>query len=551
MSSYRSSRNPPYTPLAIALALLLQGEFAYAQDWNKDASDLRDYLLIIDSEQFDLGSPPSSVPAVTPNIRHFSFRGNSLVSGDTLLRAATTALSLDQKTAADGDPHHTLREALKLCYQDAGYGLVAFKIPVLPAADGTLPIEIIELTLGRIEIAGSAQYTEEDVTRMLPALKPGKAINSLRLLGQIAEVNKHGNLHLDVDFKPGNTPGTADVIVSLQGEKNYSLSLMTENSALQAVGHWLTGVNYTHHDVWGRNHVLGISYITSVMRGAAHATVANYTIPFPELDGQLTMNAASAQVNAVNIMPGLGVLGQGQMYSAYYQQVMARHIDSKLSLGAGIDYKLMEATVVPPINLITIQSNPLVLGFHFGNIRESGIYEFEAKLYRNFASGGLNTQANYQAYDPNSTVNFSALRANAKYEYTSASDWMTRLQLNLQQSSAHLPLGENLNIGGMRAVRGIPESTLLFDTGLVLRSELYLPSLPGNSRLLGFVDMGTGTMNSAFAIPGVTIGSFGLGWRMVELNGFNLRLDLARVLKGTPQITPGSMSGHLHLDWQY
>ena len=122
-----------------------------------------------------------------------------------------------------------------------------------------------------------------------------------------------------------------------------------------------------------------------------------------------------------------------------------------------------------------------------------------------------------------------------------------------QYSHSPLVASEQFSLTGALLVRGFEERAVVADSGVVVNAEIYTPELaglvgiPGQLRLLAFLDAGHGSNNGAdgTTVPcTVNVSSTGLGARYVWTRDLNVRLDVARV------IDAGTSTTEKNGDWR-
>ncbi|WP_457493515.1 ShlB/FhaC/HecB family hemolysin secretion/activation protein, partial [Streptomyces sp. P5_D11] len=121
----------------------------------------------------------------------------------------------------------------------------------------------------------------------------------------------------------------------------------------------------------------------------------------------------------------------------------------------------------------------------------------------------------------------------AAFNRALAGGWQVRLSATGQYTSSPLVSSEQFSLTGATLVRGFDERAVVADSGVVVNAEIYTPELagwagiPGQWRMLGFIDAGHGSNNRADGITvpySVNVSSVGFGTRYVWTRDFNLRL---------------------------
>jgi hemolysin activation/secretion protein len=133
-------------------------------------------------------------------------------------------------------------------------------------------------------------------------------------------------------------------------------------------------------------------------------------------------------------------------------------------------------------------------------------------------------------------------------------NWQVRAAFHAQYTPDALVSGEQFGIAGVTAVRGFLEREIARDTGYFANLELYSPNLAGllvpgegNYRGLLFYDIARAANNPLAGEDRqqASIASIGAGFRWNIQRDFNLRLDLARVMREGGRRKAGDVRAHI------
>jgi hemolysin activation/secretion protein len=290
---------------------------------------------------------------------------------------------------------------------------------------------------------------------------------------------------------------------------------------------------------------------------------AGYHIPFYTLGDSLDFYGSYSDVNAGTINVGVGVdlavSGKGTVVGARYNHNLLKVGDYESKVMVGFDYKDFQN------NVSTVGADSTALGnqvtVHPVSLTYAGswspvgnIVSFYVSGFRNIPGGSNGGSADFSAVSADK--NYSMLRYNATYQKVLPQDWQLRFALNGQITSNSLIEGEQFGAGGANTVRGFLEREIANDQGRTTNLELYTPNVCSGGaqcRLLGFYDTGYVSRNNALAdeITSESIGSIGLGARVVRAPYIVLQADAAHVVEGTTVSPKGSNRLHFRVVFTY
>jgi hemolysin activation/secretion protein len=178
-------------------------------------------------------------------------------------------------------------------------------------------------------------------------------------------------------------------------------------------------------------------------------------------------------------------------------------------------------------------------------------------LLRNVPGGAKGRQADFTLARVGAKADYTVLRVGASVTRALANDWQLRAIVNAQYSADALIPGEQFGAGGTTSVRGFAEREISNDGGAAVNLEAYTPNLCGgagwNCRLLGFFDNAYLKRNHAQPgeIRSTSIGSAGVGARLLLSTYVNLQLDFGHVLRAGATERADANRLHLRLGLAY
>lgn len=468
-------------------------------------------------------------------------------------------------------------EALERAYLDAGYGSVRVVVPEQDVEGGVVALQVIEAKLGSVRVEGEQRFSEANIRASLPALREGAVVNINDLASNIRLANESPAKQVAVTFQRGEDaptpPGQAQVQAQVQAlvrvvdDDPLRMALTWDNSGNASTGRARTGFLLQHANLWDADHTLTAQVLTSPTQVKDVLIVgAGYRIPFYAQGGALDLNWGYSNVDSGTVA-GFAISGSGTVWGARYSQNLVTPPGSdwerRVSVGLdvrGYDNSLAEQGITPNFTV-----RPITLGYSANLRTPQRDVALNVTLSRNLPSSGKGSTAVFDVARKGAQAGYTVWKFSASMNQRLEGEQSLRLAASGQYSPDVLLSAEQFGLGGSDSVRGLAERELPSDrapgdSGLRLGAEWWgsdlgeelgaafgVKDLKGlRLQPIGFIDAGRVWSNR-----GGTLGerqqsaaSFGVGLRGSWQRNFSLRLDWARVLRGTVQSPRGSSSLH-------
>lgn len=468
------------------------------------------------------------------------------------------------------------RAALEALYAQRGYGAAQVVLPEQEIRDGVVRLQVLEGALARVAIEGNRHFDEANVRRSLPALEPGRPLNTARLAANLRLANESPVKQTTVVLRPGATEGELDAEVRVADERPWRFSLGFDNTGTPQTGDNRVGIGFQHANVFNLNHVLTLQYVTSPSRESNPSSFAlppndkvlvvgaGYRVPLPTLGDSIDLVAGYANVDSGVVQNLFNISGSGRVYAGRYNFNLPPAGAYEHRLSPGIDRRYYDNRVVPVGASGTVVPDYVVtpLSLAYGGTYRGAARElaFTISAVRNLPGGANGDQATFDAVRPGATASYTLGRGAFSFVQSLPGDLQGRLRLAGQYTRDELVPGEQFGIGGMDSVRGFYERQFAGDRGFSGSLELYSPDLGPRlgvnglrARLLAFYDYGrVVTINpDAFEAPSTSISSFGPGLRVAYRTDVNLRLDYGFQLQsGVPGVN-GRSQANFSFAWVF
>lgn len=412
-------------------------------------------------------------------VSEIQFTGNTIFSDKELRKIASGYC--DQELSMK-DIHDLCLEIQKL-YVDKGYFLARAFPPAQDVVDHVLTIEIMEGTLGEVEVVGNKYYSSHFIRRYFDRFK-GTPINYNQFLKALLLANENLDLTLGAVFKKGERFGTADVILRVDDKlplhafidyNNYGSHLTTRNRS---------GVRIDAGNLLTSGDLLSVTEVIGIPPKNLRFTDVEYTIPLNALGTKLMLAYLFSTFELVNTSHHKR--GYSQIATIELKQAVMRTRRLNLDLFGTFDYKRIKNTEsgvtitfdklrIAGLGLDFDYADPL-WGRNVGDVYVSyGIPDFLAGSHAVSHASGI----------PGAGGHFWIFNLDLKRIQQLPLNCFFLVNFSGQLTPDTLPLPEQFYIGGVDTVRGFPLAFALGDNGFYANFELRMPPPFGNSHIFG------------------------------------------------------------------
>ena len=496
------------------------------------------------------------------------------IEGNTLLEPAEIDTVLEPFTGKQREYRDVQRaiEALRQRYRARGFGVVWVVAPEQDLDRGVVTLRVVEARIGKVTIAGNRFFDDSNIRSSLPALREELPPRARDISANVQLANQNPAKQADVALRPAEKPGVVDATVDVIDVRPLKAFLTLDNSGNEQTGDYRLGVGVQHANLFNRDHVGTLSYVTSPEKwDEVHLYSGSYRLPLYSLGDSMDFIAAYSDVSAGTAQTVAGPLtfsGKGTVYGLRYNQLLARRGEYSHRIVYGLDHRAYKndcalgdfgaAGCGPAAVNVTVR--PLSVAYSGNWSRPGRISDFYVALSRNMPGAANGQESDFNAARPSpiggdgAPSRYTILRLGASTVNAFESNWQVRAAVSAQYTEDALVSGEQFGISGASTVRGFLEREIVRDTGYIANLELYSPNVagklvPGEGNLRGllFYDIGRAAFNplDGETAQHVSIASVGAGFRWNIQRNFNMRFDWARVMDAGGSKNAGDFRGHL------
>lgn len=472
------------------------------------------------------------------------------VEGNTILKDYEITVLLSPFTGKKRD-FGTVQEALDRLekeYRDRSFNTVQVILPEQELEKGIIRFKVIEMRIGKVKIEGNKFFSAENIRRSLPELKERTIPKIADISPSLRAANENPSKKVNLQLQNSAKEDEIDALLQVKDEKFWKVGLTVDNTGDKQTGISRTGYMFQHANLFDRDHLLTLQYITSPEKPErVNIYSAGYRIPLYKLGDSIDLVAAYSDVDSGTISSGilnLNVSGKGRIYGIKYNHNFRRIGDYEHKFIYGLDYKSFENRVdfagTGLGNDVTIHPVSVAYSGQIAQTWGEAGFNIAAVQHIPVVIGGRDNEQHFERVRANSTDQYRILRYGANLGYIFPADWQGRLNFNGQYTDKPLVPGEQFRAGGATSVRGFREGDLTNDGGYYLNAEVYTPDIcklmsidNWQARILAFYDRGD--VSRRGAQPGEKkkdlIYSTGIGTRITGSKYFSLSLDYGYVLK--------------------
>jgi len=507
------------------------------------------------------GKPAADEPRF--EIRRFVFEGATLVP-QAQLEEATRQFTGPGR--GFGDVQRAL-EVLERLYSEAGWSAVQVLLPEQELERGEVRFQFIEAKLGRVLVEGNKFFDEANIRASVPSLVSGQSPNIHRIARNLRVANESPAKQTNVLLRSGQQEATVDAVVRVVDEKFQRGSITLDSSGTQETGKFRVGFGYQQGNMFNRDHVLTLQYVTAPHRDTHPHQIdlfpgkqvfilgAGYRIPLYARGDSIDITAGYSNVSSGQVA-SFQITGVGGIFGVRYTKNFDRVGDYEHRVAFSLDYRGYQNKGVRPIggtNQIVrdVTVHPITVLYSGLIRREDSETGFSFGASQNIPGGNDGSGADFCAplpsgalptrFDPDgncSNARYFIWRWALSHNMALGSDWQARFAMNGQFTRDMLIAGEQFGAGGADSVRGFLEREVVNDNGYRGTLELYTPDFGGRTGLAGarmrgllFADWGGVRRNRPAGgdLHSQHIGSYGFGIRFSRGTNLSLRMDYATV----------------------
>ena len=431
-------------------------------------------------------------------VRKIKITGNTLISSEELAPLLDVGEG-DEMTLGILTLH---ANEVTSVYAARGYFLARAFIPAQKFKDGVVTLQVMEGKLGAIEVNENKKIASEQFLQRMVSLRDEEVLNESALERVLLELNSLMGVQVRSVLRPGELPGTTDMVLNVKEGRSYTASVDTDNFGSRFTGKVRMGASVSVANLFK----LGDQFSFRVVQSEQGQDYFQPSFLFPVTNRGTTVKFSFTHSehdlgqNLSNLRAG----GSSQIFAAEVSHPLLRSRTQQLFAKAGLEAR----------NYTNEQ-----LGQNTSDDRMFDIYLGIGGNYsdpfqgRNFFD--ITAKSGFTETDNEEKLNS---RTNGQGDLTVFSGSLTRYQnasqlhKNLlgyfilkatgQFATARVLSPDQTSVGGSGSVRGFPLSEASGDHGYTFSMEYNMPwpwkfpigpgwpTMDKAFTLIGFIDHG-------------------------------------------------------------
>jgi len=480
--------------------------------------------------------------AITVRVERFEFKGNTLLTPETLESAVTPWLKRD----LDYSQLRQIAAVVTKAYREAGW-LVDVRLPQQDIKDGVVQLQIVEAKFGAPKLQGNQSRVDPKLIEafVVQAQSQGQTVSSQRIDRALLLLDEIPGLAVSGNFIEGRESGRTDLLLSVGDRAAVSGSVTLDNTGSRSTGTDRLVGTININSPLGLGDQLALTALTT--QGSNYQRVG-YVVPVGYDGWRAGAHATSMTYGLVGDFASLDSKGTAGTSGLDLSYPLLRSQQTNIRLNASYDAKRFD-NQANGASASSYSIDVLNMGAHAtqgdswagGGSNMASINFFQGLV--NLA-GSNNQSADKSGAD--TAGQFSKLVISFNRLQNITADLSAYIALSIQLANKNLDSSERLYLGGANGVRAYPGSEVGGSEGQQFTAELR-QQLGGGLNLTGFFDLGrvntfknndwangSGRLNAGSAPNDVTIKGFGASLVWAPQANTDLRATLARRIGTNP-----------------
>jgi len=386
---------------------------------------------------------------------------------------------------------NAIADEITALYATEGYLLVRVFVPNQEVKDATVEMVISEGKVNKVFVVGNKKLSTEKLKQRMKMVQEEPVLREQTLERVLLELNELMGVKVRAVLKPGDLPGTSDLVMDVSESRPYTFSFDSDNFGSRYTGPVRFGLSMTYANIF----TLGDQFATRWNRSeyGQDSYTPFYTVPINSYGTRMKLSYTFLENEIKDSLEYLAAGGSFTSVGLEFSHLVHKSQTASFSVRTGLDLKSFEneaqGTNTTKDNLMNVS-----LGFE-GNLSDSFLgrtfydLNFELGLREGDSSRALVSRAS--GHGKIFTTNINVIRLQSAKILNSYFILKFQGQMNNTRALSSYLMG----IGGMGSVRGYPLSAYQGDKGYNLSAEYTVPfpwqvklhsNFPDLSKVLSF-----------------------------------------------------------------
>ena len=431
------------------------------------------------------------VPKTSPKffLKKIILTGNTVISDERLMPLVDLGEGMDVNLSI----LNAMADKISAIYASEGYLLARVFIPNQEIKDGTVEMVISEGRINKVFVQGNKKLGKENFKRRMKRVQKEPVLKEQTLERVLIELNELMGVKVRAVLKPGELPGTSDLVMDVTESRPYTLSFDSDNFGSRYTGPDRYGLSMTYANIFTLGDQFAARWTRSEFGQDSYSPF--YTIPINSYGTRMKLNYTFLENELGDSLNYLAAGGSVTAYGLEVSHLVHKSQTASFSARTRLDVKHYE-NEAQGINTSKDNLMNVSLGFE-GNLSDSFLgrtfydLNFEMGLRERDSTRGLVSRTG--GHGEIFTTHIRLTRLQSAKILNSYFTLKAQGQLNTDRALSSYLIG----IGGVGSVRGYPLSAFHGDMGYNASLEYTVPfpwhvpsgvrSVPDLTKILSFV----------------------------------------------------------------
>ena len=420
---------------------------------------------IIDKNKPLSRKAPSNAP--TFFVKTIKLSGNTVISDERLL----AVIDLGEGKDVNMSILNTMADKITALYATEGYLLTRVFVPNQEISDSTVKMVISEGRINEVLVQGNEKLSAEQFKERMKRVQDEPVLREQTLERVLLELNELMGVNVRSILKPGDLPGTSDLVMDVTESRPYTVSFDSDNFGSRYTGPVRFGLSATYANILTLGDQLSARWTRSEYGQDSYTPF--YTIPVNSYGTRMKFAYTFLENELADSLDYLAAGGSLMSAGLELSHLVHKSRTARFSVRSGLDLKSFE-NEAQGINTTKDNLMNVSLGLA-GNLSDSYLgrtfydLKFELGLREGDSSRGLISRSGGSGEVFTTELNITRLQS-AKI----LNSYFT-LKFQGQANNTRALSSYLMGIGGMGSVRGYPLSAFQGDQGYNLSTEYTVP----------------------------------------------------------------------------
>lgn len=431
-------------------------------EFQPPAEDKAPEIIIQDSRTLE---DPGAGPAFF--VRRVLIEGNTLIDSETLGAVADVGEGMQMTLGILS----LMANEITAMYASQGYLLTRAFVPQQEVKDGTVKIIVAEGHIGKIEVKGAEHNEPDDFKQWMIPVREETVLREQTLEQTLLELNDLLGVQARSVLRPGDLPGTSDLVLEVTETRPYTVSFDADNFGSRFTGRNRFGLSGTVGNLVRLGDQFSIRWVRSDFGQDFYNPV--YTVPLNSRGTRFKVSYTFSEHELGANLSALAAGGSSAIWGLELSQLLRRTRTSQVQARGGIEFKSYENE---QLGVNTSKDTPTeIYAGLAGNFSDEylGRNFYDTSLHLGLKEGdtsrGLISRSKGQG--DVLTWNWNLTR----YQAGKVLNGYFIMKFNGQVNNLRALSPGLMSIGGMGTVRGFPLSEHSGDQGYLMSVEWVVP----------------------------------------------------------------------------